>query len=387
MWLLLRLFRQIIRVRMVFGESPKFPPMTLLKVMTGFFSAIFIIGTLITLLRLDDWKVRVFDFPRLQISVALLVMIMLSTLLYDFQRAWQVVLTGLLVISLFYQTSRIIKYTVLWKKQSADSKRSDPADLISVIVSNVFLPNRHSEKLIQHVNELKPDLLLTLESDQWWEDQLKGIEKDFPYTVKKPQNNLYGMHLYSRLEIVKATIRFIVEEEIPSIEAVVKLRSGKIIHLYCLHPKPPSPTESSSSTNRDAELLIVGKSLESEQHPVLIMGDLNDVAWSRTTSLFQKISGLLDPRVGRGFYNTFHARYPLMRWSLDHLFHSNDFKLVKIKRLGYIGSDHFPIYVQLQLDQVAKQEQEAPEADASEEELANEKINQADPVQKTAKVV
>ena len=76
-------------------------------------------------------------------------------------------------------------------------------------------------------------------------------------------------------------------------------------------------------------------------------GDFNDVAWSYTTDLFRDLSGLLDPRRGRGLYATFPADYPLLRWPLDHVFHSEALALVEMRRLGDVGSDHFPILVEL----------------------------------------
>ena len=50
---------------------------------------------------------------------------------------------------------------------------------------------------------------------------------------------------------------------------------------------------------------------------------------------------------GRGLYPTFNAKYPLLRWPLDHLFVSPHFELMQIDRLPDIGSDHFPIYFRL----------------------------------------
>jgi len=108
---------------------------------------------------------------------------------------------------------------------------------------------------------------------------------------------------------------------------------------------------------------------------VIVAGDLNDVAWSYTTLLFTKISGLLDPRVGRGFFNTFHAGHRLMRFPLDHIFCSTDFTLVEIQRMPNCGSDHFPMYIKLQYEPRAAAVQEEPQADEADLEMAQEKLN------------
>ena len=70
---------------------------------------------------------------------------------------------------------------------------------------------------------------------------------------------------------------------------------------------------------------------------VVVCGDLNDVAWSFTTQLFLRLS-LLDPRRGRGPYNSFNAQSRLFRFPLDHVFHSNEFKLIDLRVLPEVGS-------------------------------------------------
>ena len=324
----------------------------------------------------DEWWFRGADFPRLQI-LALGLIAFILMLVWDAPWNWvrEVILLGL-IAAVAYQLKMVLPYTFMWKKQvkTVAKRELQPECQISLIVSNVLTPNTQYHLLLQQIRQHQPDLILTLESDAHWEQALSVLEDDYPYRVAVPLDNLYGMHLYSRLALKDIEVKFILSDEIPSIHATVILRSGQPVQLYCLHPKPPSPTEAKDSTLRDAELLIVGDQIKDLDESCIVMGDLNDVAWSRTTRLFQRISGLLDPRVGRHFVNTFHADYPLLRWSLDHVFHSTDFALVQMQRLPHIGSDHFPVYVVLQTGRVFEQVQEELEQTEADEQEAQEAI-------------
>ncbi|BBO67970.1 hypothetical protein DSCA_19000 [Desulfosarcina alkanivorans] len=224
--------------------------------------------------------------------------------------------------------------------------------------------------MLRLVNQFAPDVLVTLESDHWWQRQLDQLQADMPHTMKCPLDNLYGMHVYSRLPLEDTEITFLVEDGIPSMHAQIMLRSGDAVRIHFLHPAPPSPTENPESAERDAELVIVARSVVSGDQPVVVTGDLNDVAWSATTRLFRKLSGLLDPRVGRGMFNTFHAEYPFLRWPLDHLFHSNHFTVTSIQRLPYFGSDHFAILTELSFSPLRGERQSGLEADRDDKSWA-----------------
>ncbi|EOR03029.1 endonuclease/exonuclease/phosphatase family protein [Acinetobacter genomosp. 15BJ] len=324
----------------------------------------------------DEWWFRGADFPRLQIlALGIITFFAMLFVLSDWTLSTELLFIGL-VAAIAYQLKMVLPYTPLWRKQVKKVKKAqlNPEQQISLLVANVLTPNHQYHLLLEQIEILKPDLVLTLESNAEWQQALSPIEVDYPFCVAVPLENLYGMHLYSRLPLNDTEVKFILSDEIPSIHTAVTLPSGVQVQLYCLHPKPPSPTEAKDSTLRDAELLIVGDQIEDIDQSCIVMGDLNDVAWSRTTRLFQRISGLLDPRVGRYFMNTFHADYPLLRWSLDHIFHSTDFGLVEMKRVSHIGSDHFPIYVVLQTGRIFEQQQQALEQTVEDEQEAQEAI-------------
>ncbi|NVK55971.1 MAG: endonuclease/exonuclease/phosphatase family protein [Alteromonadaceae bacterium] len=293
------------------------------------------------------WLIRVWEFPRTQQLVVIIALILAWMLLpVDIEFGGAVALTGLVAAGL-YQLFWILPYTPLWRTEVPSSKHK-PAYSLSLMTSNVLMHNDNSKGLISQVKQHQPDMLITLETNQWWEDQLTPLHDDYPHRMACPLENLYGMHLYSKLPFEKQKLRFVVEDDVPSMQVDVLLDDLPIT-VYFLHPKPPSPTENETARPRDVELALIGKEVADYDKPVIIAGDLNDVAWSPTTRMFRKLSKAKDPRIGRGFFNTFHAAHPLIRWPLDHVFHSNDFTLLEIKRLKGFGSDHFPLYTHLAL--------------------------------------
>lgn len=348
---------------------------TLLLIVGG----LMILATVLALLPYGQWWIRVCDFPRLQIVVISVVTLAAYLYLTGATTKFQQFFIAALALCICRQCYMIFPYTSLARYQVQPSRQLEGETTCRLLFANVLMKNRNAARLREIIRHANPDVILTVECDRWWQEQLREFEASHPFLVHRPLNNTYGMLLYSRFELIDPEIKFLVEDDIPSVHTLLKLPNGIKVELHCLHPRPPFPTEAAQSTERDAELLIVGREIKATATPTIVMGDLNDVAWSHTNYLFQDISGLLDPRIGRGFFNTFHAQLPGLRFPLDHFFHSNHFRLLRLKKLPRFGSDHFPVFVALNYEPDATREQEELHADGAQKQEAAERIEEAAP--------
>jgi endonuclease/exonuclease/phosphatase (EEP) superfamily protein YafD len=243
------------------------------------------------------------------------------------------------------------------------------------MVSNVLQPNRSSARLVSIVKDYDPDILVAVETDRWWTTILtEELGDRYPYIVSESIDNTYGITLMSKLELIGPEVGYLVVDTVPSILTNVRLPNGEVFRLYSVHPLPPLP--GIDTEERDAELLIVAKMVKKRNDASIVLGDLNDVAWSETTTEFQEISSMLDPRRGRGMFNTFHADHCWLRYPLDHIFHTDHFRLVSMDRLPAWGSDHFPIGAELSYEPENQHEQNAPDAESEDHREAVEKIEE-----------
>jgi endonuclease/exonuclease/phosphatase (EEP) superfamily protein YafD len=328
--------------------------------------------TFLPMIRTTLWWVRILDFPRFQIAFITFMVLFIYGIYIPVETLYQYIFIGCMVLVLVMQGRNIYPFTIFSPKQAQRSKETDPENTLCLMVSNVRMENRKSKKYLQIIKDNNPDMIIVNEPDQWWAEQLAELDKKYPYHVKRPLENTYGMMLFSKFEFVKATLQFLVQDEIPSIHVVIKLPSREEIELCAVHPTPPTP--GSNTDKREAELLIVGKNVKKSKRASIVAGDLNDVGWSHTTKLFQRISGLLDPRVGRGFFNTYNVFVPFFRYPLDHVFYDPRFKLVHLERLPSFGSDHFPILIKLLYKPEGQKEQHPKKADREDKQEAEELI-------------
>lgn len=336
-------------------------------------AAVALTWTLLPFLPSRLWWIRAGDFPRLQLMSFALAAATYWVAAHGLDSVFGRALLTTMALCAAYQAKKVLPYTPLWPKQVPWARHWTPERSLKMVMTNVEMVNDSYLPLLESIEKEDPDVVVALEVNETWQRRLEVLRLKYPHVIAQPQENYYGMMLFSRLPLSDSIVEFLIDKTVPSIHTIVTLPGGDRVRLHCLHPKPPTPDPDASeySTKRDLELLVMGKLVrdaqedaDTEDLPVVVCGDLNDVAWSRSTEAFMQVSKLLDPRIGRGFYNSFHANYPLiMRWSLDHVFHSRHFHLAELKLLPRFGSDHFPVCVRLALPQANAASAERSTAD------------------------
>lgn len=331
-------------------------------------SAVLIIASVIPVIPNQHWFFRIFDFLKIQLLVLQTIVFILAWWFVPYETMFYCTQL-LLLICMIYEISLIYQYTPLYKVKGRNSPIK-PSKSIKVISANVYQFNTEYDRFIRLIDKYQPNVILTMESDEKWQQAMQVFKKDYPYFIEVPLQNTYGIHLYSNVKITASEVHYFVADDIPSIEAKMKTADGYEFVFFGVHPPPPSPTEEDTSKERDGELLSVAKKVKEIKIPAVVVGDFNNVAWGRSSVLFKNTAEMIDPRIGRGFISTFHAKYRLLRFPIDQMYHSSDIFIEDICTKENFGSDHLPLYFEFFIDElnpVQEEQVEVLEADEKQE--------------------
>lgn len=324
-------------------------------------AALLAAATVLPFLPHKHWFFRGFDYLRIQVLIFLSGMLLLTLLMPGVAPGFRIGLGAGLALCAIIPVVLLLPYLPFRKNREAE--RSPGSTTLRLLSVNVLQDNRDFGRLLDLVRSVDPDIVLAMETDAGWVEGLSSLESDYQHVRQVPLDNTYGMCFYSRLDVRDLNVHFFLSEERPAIEARIRVEGEGEWIFIGLHPPPPSPTEETTSKKKDGELLLISRHIRQQQLPVLVSGDFNNVCWSRTARLFARSAGLQDGRRGRGFFSTFPARWWLLRFPIDLIYHSRGILLHHMKTLPSIGSDHLPLYAEFSL---------RPEKEQSPEPLTKE---------------
>nr|WP_206757812.1 endonuclease/exonuclease/phosphatase family protein [Sphingomonas sp. CFBP 13706] len=152
----------------------------------------------LSIIESNEWWIRIWDFPRVQILGLLLLGGGLA--LWLDRQAGRWIALGCAVAA-GWQLYRIYPYTPLAKTELAfaDDASTAQSRCFGVLSLNVLESNRDYGRTARLIDRVRPDILLLMETDQRWADALAKQLARYPHRLEQPIGNTYGMIFATRL--------------------------------------------------------------------------------------------------------------------------------------------------------------------------------------------
>lgn len=238
---------------------------------------------------------------------------------------------------------------------------------VKVLAANVHTTNRNHTAILDLIRDEDPDIILLMELNRSWLEDLRGLKEKYPVTRSLPdETGNFGIGLWTRLEVDEAQVVSMLDREdqlsrldVPQLDATFDLRDMQDptvrhrIRFIGLHPLPP--TSWSRSRARDAVLARAANSVsEKPPMPTIVAGDLNLTRYCRMIRRMTGPAQLSDATAPVRFSWPNRWSWWAMGIRIDHTLVSDHWRVIDVHAGGDIGSDHMPIVATLQLVRVEK---------------------------------
>lgn len=230
--------------------------------------------------------------------------------------------------------------------QGSAAERDSSKQSIRVVTINLWSQNQHTGLVRQLISDQAADLLGLIEYTPDWQQRLE-LNQDYPYRLEYPALGNFGLAIFSRFPI--AEVKFTdLGGDLPRTLGVVLEVGGRKVDFILMHAMPPI---SAQAWSMDCLLFRrVAGQLRESANPLIVAGDLNATPFSKSFRSFVRGALLKPAFAGFGWYRSWDVDLPIFRLMLDHLFFRGNLRVVEARVLSDVGSDHFPLFVEFQLD-------------------------------------
>lgn len=240
--------------------------------------------------------------------------------------------------------------SIAWLYVGTSKQRGSGGPTVRVVSCNVLTSNSNKSAVLRFLVESKAEIALLMEVNQEWSRAIRALDQDFPHQLHQPREDNFGIVLLSKRPWRSVEEIHLDDAGIPSLEAMFDIE-GMQLRFIGTHPLPPIGSE--YSTQRNLHFANLAKHVnENGTLPTIVIGDLNCTSWSSHFRTLLRASQLRDSREGFGVQRSWPTSMKLsilgaMRIPIDHALVSRDLNVVE-RRVGpYIGSDHYPIVVDI----------------------------------------
>lgn len=225
----------------------------------------------------------------------------------------------------------------------------DPAaPSMRVMSFNVLSDNERYSEVIEYIDAVDPDLVLLYEVSRPWEVALESSSLAYRIIRARSDDLIFGTVALVRQEDVEAISHGFAADQPRALELAYR-PTGWPDPIQVLATHPLAPSRADRAALRDAQIRFAAEWAETREGAVMVVGDLNATPWSWAFGLLTE-AGLRNSQLGFGLQASFPAdAFSLIRVPIDHLLHSEQL-VVRNRYLGpRLGSDHFPVVVDLEL--------------------------------------
>jgi endonuclease/exonuclease/phosphatase (EEP) superfamily protein YafD len=261
-----------------------------------------------------------------------------------------VLVTAALVLALgrWYRTALVVSLAAALNAAAVlplfigPTSRPESTDL-RVMSFNLLSDNTNYDEVIGFIAAEDPDVVVLHEASRPWEEALEAANLDYEITRGRTDDLIFGSLVLAKPGSEVQSFGFQVSDP-RAIEVV--LHSG--VAVLGIHPLAPFPDDQTERRRFQFEFASLWAA--SRDGPRVIVGDFNASPWSDPFRRLRIDSGLRNSQAGFGLELSYPAQAsPLLQVSIDHLLHSSDLAVAD-RRLGPpLGSDHFPLVVDLSL--------------------------------------
>lgn len=222
---------------------------------------------------------------------------------------------------------------------------------LRVMHANVLGSNKDYSALTAAVEEARPDVVVLQEFTEEWQEHLKSLSSQYPYSEAATRPGGSGMALFSRYPLEGAEVLTLDASTHSALSARVKI-DGVTFSVLALHP--PTPVRPDKFANRNEQFARAASIMRGTQGPKLLIGDLNTTMWSPYFTDLVKESGLRDARQGFGLRPSWPVPMPaLLQIPIDHCLVGGGMAVEAIRTGGRTGSDHRPLIVDVSFENSA----------------------------------